>query len=403
MARVKLTAKGVDALSTDRPQEDYWDALTPGLCLRVSGATGRKTWLVRYRANGRHRRTKLGEFPVMSLAGARTAAREALAKADAGGDPAQERQDRRSGRYTFRAMAEEVLEARALKTREGTQEERRRILERELAPTWGEREPGTITRREVVHLVEAIARRGAPVMANRTLSLVRLLFNDAIRRGYPTVEANPAHLVEPPAEEEGRDRYLAREEIRAVWKATEEENPLTRAAFRLALLTGQRVGSVLRIRWDGLSGELWTIPAEHFKGGRTHLVPLSPEALEVADALREVRMDEEWAFPSRTGTKRPHLVNLAGALSRIRGRTKIPHWTAHDFRTTFRTWAVRAPEDGGLGVAAHVADAVLGHKESSLGFSRYTGDRERYLLSEKREALRRWGAFVRLAAAEGEA
>jgi integrase len=66
----------------------------------------------------------------------------------------------------------------------------------------------------------------------------------------------------------------------------------------------------------------------------------------------------------------------------------------HDFRTTFRTWAVRAPEDGGLGVAAQVADAVLGHKEASLGFARYTGDRHRYMLAEKRDALVKWGAFV---------
>ncbi len=52
MAQIRLTARGVDALTTEKQQEDFWDALTPGLCVRVSGATGRKTWLVRYRASG---------------------------------------------------------------------------------------------------------------------------------------------------------------------------------------------------------------------------------------------------------------------------------------------------------------------------------------------------------------
>ena len=295
-------------------------------------------------------------------------------------------------------MAREVLNARKLKTRERTQKERSRIVSAELLPTWGDRPVASITRREVVYLVEKIAQRGAPTLANRTLALIRLLFNDGIRRGFPTLEANPAHLVEPPGIEAGRDRYLTAAEIGVVWKATEDENPLTRAAFRLVLLTGQRIGSVLAMRSDKISGNLlWTIPAEDFKGKRTHFVPLSPEALDVVEELGEVRNDDTWVFPSREGAKAPHLTNLGSALARIRKATKLPHWTLHDARTTLRTWATRATEDGGLGVAPNVTDAVLGHAESSLGWSRYQGDRDRYLLAEKRDALRRWGAFVKKA------
>ena len=85
---------------------------------------------------------------------------------------------------------------------------------------------------------------------------------------------------------------------------------------------------------------------------------------------------------------------MVGALSRVRKKTPIPSWVVHDFRTTFRTHAVRAQEDGGLAIPGHVADAVLGHKEATLGFERYTGDRDRYLLHEKRDALQKWGAFI---------
>ena len=90
---------------------------------------------------------------------------------------------------------------------------------------------------------------------------------------------------------------------------------------------------------------------------------------------------------------------MAGSLQRVRRKTSIPNWTVHDFRTTFRTHAVRAAEDSGLGVPGHVADAVLGRKEATLGFARYTGDRDRYLLHEKRDALAKWGGFVRDVAA----
>ena len=192
-------------------------------------------------------------------------------------------------------------------------------------------------------------------------------------------------------------------EIKAVWTATEEESPLIRGIFRLALLTVARIGSVSALRWDAVSGDLWTIPASNFKGRRPHLVPLLSEVLDIVTELREVATSDEWVFPARAGTKRPHLANTAGSLARIRERTAIPPWTAHDFRTTFRTHALRSREPNGsgepagLGIDARVADAVLGHKEASGGFAHYAGDKLNYLIHEKREALRRWGAFVRMA------
>ena len=137
-----------------------------------------------------------------------------------------------------------------------------------------------------------------------------------------------------------------------------------------------------------------TIPPEHFKGKRTHIVPLGDEALAILAELRELPASEDWVFPSRAEAKRPHITNLGKALTRIRYRSKLPHWTVHDFRTTFRTHVVRAIADGGLGIPGHVADAVLGHKEATLGFSRYTGDRDRYQLAEKRDALQKWGELV---------
>lgn len=404
MATAKLTAKGVEALTTERVQEDVWDELTPGLCLRVSRA-GSKTWYVRYRVNGKRRRHKIGSFPRLSLAKARKRARDALTAADAGEDPAQERAERKAGATTFQALAQEVLKARAARTREATQRERARLLEKELLPAWGDRDATSITRRDVVTLVEGIVERGAPVVANRTLSLIHLVFNDGIRRGWPGLEANPAHLVEPPGQEKGRDRYLDPDELRAVWKATEDETPGTRGSFRLAFLTGQRIGSILAMRWEDVVGDLWTIPEEVFKGKRPHLVPLSREALVVLEALRELRVDgERYVFPSRAGAKLPHLGNLTSkALPRVRKAAGIPHWTLHDARRTFRTWATRSPDADppGLGIPPAVADSVLGHVEASLGFQRYTGDRDRYLLAEKRKGLEKWGRFVR-EAVEGE-
>jgi integrase len=171
-----------------------------------------------------------------------------------------------------------------------------------------------------------------------------------------------------------------------------------RSLFRVALLTGQRIGNVAAMRWDAIADDLWRIRAEEFKGRRPHLVPLSVEVLGAIEALRG--LDPGVVFLGRVDAKRPHVVTTGRALRRIRERTNLPHWTAHDFRTTLRTHATRAKEDGGLGVAPNVADAVLGHAENTLGWSRYQGDRDRYLLHEKRAALECWGRFVQEAVEE---
>ncbi len=402
MPQVTLTAKGLDSLATEAPRTDYWDALTPGLVVRVSGVTGRKTWYVRYRANGHHRRMKLGTYPAVSLAVARERARDAQARADAGEDPALALQERKSTDTTFGAMAREVLDAKAPTTREATRTERERILNAELLPHWKSRPADSITRREVVQLVEKIAER-APTMANRTLALVKTLYNEALQRGFPTIEANPAHLARPPREEHGRGRFLERGEIRTVWRTIENEQPLMRAIFQLTLLTAQRVGSVCAMRWQDVDdSDVWMIPESDFKGRRPHAVPLSAEARRILAELE--RADDVHVFPvGRSDATESHITSTNKALQRIRKGTGLPRWTVHDFRRTFRTHATRAAkptnrkDPAGLGIAPHVADAVLGHKEASLGFDRYTGEPERYLLAEKRDALERWGVFVRKA------
>lgn len=400
MATLRLTPRGVAALKTDEIQAEFWDDVVPGLALRVS-RTGSKVYIIRYRGNGVHRRLTLGRHPHLSLAEARERARKTLGDAQGGLDPALEQKQRRDANTTFKALTIEVLEAKATTTRPRTRKERQRIVDVELLPRWENRPVASITRRDVVELVERIARRGAGVAANRTLGVIKILFNEGLRRGFPTLEASPAGLVAPPHAERSRDRYLDRKEIQRLWTVLDDEAPATRTLFRFTLLTAQRIGSVCALRWADIDdADVWRIPAAAFKGKRAHWVPLSTEALAALDELRPFTGGDEFVFPARTDGATKHRNSVSRALQRINELSELPPWTLHDFRTTFRTHATRAakPEHqrdpAGLGVAPHVADGVLGHKEASLGFSRYTAEPERYLLSEKREALTRWGRFV---------
>src|SRR4051812_20458703 len=78
MPQKKLSAVTVPRLA----EGEWWDALLPGLILRVGKK--RRSWSVRYHSNGSYPRKRLGHFPAMELAAARDAARRVIERADRG-------------------------------------------------------------------------------------------------------------------------------------------------------------------------------------------------------------------------------------------------------------------------------------------------------------------------------
>ena len=69
--RVLLTDRFVTTAKAKGARSEFFDEKVPGLSLRVS-ATGGKAWSLHYTAHdGRRARVKLGQFPAVSLAGAR--------------------------------------------------------------------------------------------------------------------------------------------------------------------------------------------------------------------------------------------------------------------------------------------------------------------------------------------
>lgn len=393
------------------------DSFTPGLELRVRGPSKRrstvvKTWSHRFYLHGQERRRSFGDYPDLSLSEAREVVRRRVELIKAGVDPDQDRRDARNADRSFAALCRIVLDAKAKTTRPKTQELRRDAVDRYLVPAWGSRPANQISRADVIKLIEDIRDGGKGITANRVRSLANLIFNEGMYRefgGRGWLVANPVHGTKPPLKvEPTRDRFLDRREIATLWRVLEDQNPLTEGIGKLAILTGQRIGQVVRARWDMIDGEVWTTPPDHHKGNRLVKTPLSTVALEVVDRLHEIATDDRWVFPARAGSRSPHISNVsAKTLQRIRKQAALAEpWTWHDIRRTLRVWMVSPsdhPRTPGLGVRVDVVDyGILTHKERSLGLQRYTPDSERawHLYAEKRSALQRWGEFVRNAVEE---
>ena len=372
---MKMTVRAVDAIRPPRSgQVDYWDADTPGFGLRVS-AGGRMSWVVMYRHGDVKRRLTLGNYPALSVAEGRAKARRALHTVQyQGADPAADKKANRAAE-TFGEMVQEYLERYAKREKRSWRKDLQ-ILEKDVLPRFGKRKAKDITRRDIIAMLDDIVERGAPIQANRTLEVVRKLFNWAI--GRDILQVNACHRVPKPSSENRSDRVLNEAEIRVVWKATDTEAPLTAAAFKLRLLTAQRGAEVLAMRWDQILDGWWTIPAEVAKNGLAHRVPLSPQAQSLLDAIRPLSADTGWVFPGAEDTR--HRVAVHKAHNRIRDRCGVS-FVPHDLRRT------AASHMTGMGISRLVVSKLLNHVESGVTavYDRHSYDQE------KRAALEAWG------------
>ena len=419
MPKLKFTARGIEAIKPppERPpkkerdrlkamdikfehgQCDYWDSSVPGFVLRVSYG-GRKSWGLVYRHEGRRRRLSLGVYPALSLADAREKASDALREVAHGKDPAADKQAEQKAE-TFGELAAEYIEKHA-KAKKRSWRKDELAFERDLLPIWRHRKASSITRKEVVRVLDDIVERGAGIQANRTLEILRKCYNWAISRDI--VSYNPCQGIERPADEHSRERVLSNDEISAVWKAVDDEEPMVAAAFRLRLLTAQRGQEIETMRLEDIDGASgwWTIPGERTKNGLAHRVPLSRQAMDILDALdgdAEGDVDDHgddagrdhqgWVFQS---SKRDGPVtnlwrataDIRKSAAKARDGEKVD-FVPHDLRRTAATKMT-----GDLGISRLTVSKILNHIETGVTavYDRHSYD------AEKRQALDAWGARV---------
>jgi integrase len=143
------------------------------------------------------------------------------------------------------------------------------------------------------------------------------------------------------------------------------------------LLTAQRRGEVLSLRWQDIDGTWWTIPAEFAKNGRSHRVPLSPEAVAILARLRE-GAEGPWVFPSPTADG--PIENPQKAVQRLRTCANVRNLRLHDLRRT------AASHMTGMGISRLTVQKLLNHAERDVTavYDRHSYD------PEKRTALEAW-------------
>lgn len=349
---MKLTRKLIDSLEPRATEFFVWCAVMPGFGVRVQ-PTGRKVYLVRYRTEaGTQRKYTIGRCDALHPDDARDRAREVIAEAARGGDPARDRRDKREG-ATIADLAERHTKAKAGHVKAGTARNHEILWRLHILPRLGDKRVADLTPEDIADLHLDMGE--TPVNANRALELVAAALKIAERIGWRPRGSNPAADV-PAYPENERQRILTPDEIKALFAACDSYAGSQRAApwlVRLLILSGKRVSEWSCSKWSWVDFQRATLTLPDSKVGAItyHL----PDA--VIETLRQWRAltNSAWIIPGVDETvplRFPHRY-----WSEIRDAAGLEGVRLHDLRHTIGSLGHMA------GLSQRDIAELLGHRQ----------------------------------------
>jgi integrase len=335
---VRLTDLTIPKLPTPaKGAKVYSDDTLLGFGVRVTSAGVRAfVW-----THGRSRtRETLGRVGIISLKDARQKCRERAA--------AQTLNQHKAPSLSFEDALAIFETAHLAKNKKRTAEETRRILRRNFLPALRHYPLGDISTHHLTAILDKLSAE-----QRNSFAAIRLFLNFATRRRY--IPHSPlAGLSAPKAGE--RDRVLSPDELKIVWKATEQLGTFGKLC-QLLICTGQRANQIASLHADFIDMDKRLIrwPPVLMKNNRAHQVPFSYLTASILATLPT----EGLLFPAR-GKDTP-FNGFSKSTSKLYALCPIPPFTLHTFRRTYATILQSQ------GVRLEVTERLLSHVSGSLG------------------------------------
>jgi integrase len=368
-----------------------------GLYLQVA-RNGSRSWLYRYRLNGKTRHMGLGSLDVVSLADARTAALGCRRLCQAGVDPIVQRDSSLAEArqvaacaMTFDQCAGLYIEAHRSGWRSPKHAAQwRTTLKTYAGPVLGSLPIQMVDVPAILKVIQPIWPK-KPETASRLRGRIEAVLNWAASRGLRQGE-NPARwkghleMLLPKISKVRKVKHhaaLSYEKIADFIQSLRNQPGIAARALEFAILTGGRTAEVIGAKWSEVNSDdsIWTIPGIRMKGGKEHRVPLSSGATDILNQMLKIRRGDS-IFPGVKKNK--PLSNMAMlVLLRRMGWAKVI--TVHGFRTTFRVWA-----DERTSFSSDAAELAIAHTISNKVQAAY---RRTDLLDKRRILMQAWDEY----------
>ena len=193
-------------------------------------------------------------------------------------------------------------------------------------------------------------------------------------------------LSKPKKLTHGHRAALPYEDVPAFVATLRASRKLTATALEFVILSACRVTEALHLRVSEIDRDnaTFTVPAIRMKGGKPHVVPLTPRMLEILEKMASYRIND-FVFP---GVKLGRPLTLQSLHYHLKD---IKPATLHGFRSSFRDWSgdeTSHPREICEAALAHVVGGVEGaYRRASA-------------LRKRRQLMCDWAAFVGSATGE---
>lgn len=360
-----------------KPREKrYMECDGQGLYLAVY-PSGEKYWYYRFWDDGKDRKKALGRYPDISLKKAREL-RYQFRYAEEG-QP-----------VVFSSVAQEWFENNYVPSRaERTVQMARSRLENFILPVFGGRDINSITPKEVFDTIKEIQESSRIHTGRRVKNLLSQIFSYAVASGVckwnPVQQVTGALAPMPQAQHYSviNTETAARQVLKDIMGYSGD--PLIRLGLLTLAYTFVRPGEMRVAQWGELNLEKaeWRIPAERMKMRREHLVPLSNQAIQIFQDVRELNKHPVFVF-IMPGNKAPISAGTFSYALRSLGYGK-GKMTPHGFRGMASTLLNEH------GFPPDVIERQLAHVETNQVRAAY--NRAEYL-EERRKMMKWWGDYL---------
>ena len=355
MAKLNFTKAGLESLPIPANGWAYhYDLKVQGLCIGI-GSTGKRSFILYRKINGKPERIAIGPYPDLTIEQARGKASELNAAIANGANPAEIKRGR-VAEVVFGELFNQYLERHAKMNKKTWAEDQQRYNQY-LAKPLGNKKLSSIDRKLIASIHSNITMAGHPTVANRVIALVSSVYGWALSAGV-WEQNNPARGVKK-NQEKSRDRFIQGDELPRFFEAVKEESNVSmRDYFLLALLTGARKANLLSMKWEDISFERAEWRIEETKNGTPQTVTLSPEAIEIL-LNRKPEKPTTFVFPSERSSATGHIQNPKKAWSRVLNRASLTNLRIHDLRRTLGSWQAKS------GASLAIIGKSLNHKNQN--------------------------------------
>jgi len=314
-----------------------------GLSLIIE-PNGSKSWRFRYRFAGKPKMISLGVYPTITLADARSRRDDARKLVAEGKNPSEVRKEQKIALQTesessFEKIATEWHQMKSAKWSKGYASDIMEAFQNDIFPYVGLRQVGEIKTLELLNVLRKIEKRGALEKMRKVRQRCSEVFRYAI--ATERAEFNPAADLSSALDvhQSNHFPFLKADEIPDFVRALDSYtgSRLVLIATKLLMITGVRTIELRAALWSefDLDNAIWEIPAERMKMRRSHLVPLSAQALDLLNELKIMTGNYRYVFPGRNDPNKPMSeASINQLIKRIGYGGRV---TGHGFRHMFST------------------------------------------------------------------